>query len=412
MTKARDLAGAANSAVNSTEIGYLDGVTSSVQTQLDAKIAKSLVDAKGDLVAATAADTVDRLAVGSNGETLVADSSATTGLRWQANQAAGRNTCINGGMDIWQRGTSFVPTNGATTLGPDRWVMYRNGGTGSTVSRQTSGLTNFLYSCRVQRDSGNTSTNAIFIWQNWESQSTYQLAGKTIVISYYARAGANYSPTSSLLGVQLFTGTGVDENIWTGYTGQAQPLDATQAITTTWTRYTQVLTLNSNVTEMCLRFLMTPTGTASTNDWFEVTGIQVELGNVPTTFTRAGGTLAGELAACQRYYYRANATGGYSRFGLGQATGASQVYFVVPFPVVMRVRPTALEQSGTASHYAAVNATASSTLTGTSVPTFDSANTQTASVGLVVSSGLVAGNASQCIDNNTSSAYLGWSAEL
>lgn len=37
MTKARSLASAANSAVNSTELGYLDGVTSAIQTQLNAK---------------------------------------------------------------------------------------------------------------------------------------------------------------------------------------------------------------------------------------------------------------------------------------------------------------------------------------------------------------------------------------
>lgn len=37
MTKARSLASAANSAVNSTELGYLDGVTSAIQTQIDAK---------------------------------------------------------------------------------------------------------------------------------------------------------------------------------------------------------------------------------------------------------------------------------------------------------------------------------------------------------------------------------------
>jgi hypothetical protein len=85
MTKARDLGNAANSAntaISSTELGYLDGVTSSVQTQLDAKVAKSLVDAKGDIVAATAADTVDRLAVGANNTVLTADSSTATGLKW------------------------------------------------------------------------------------------------------------------------------------------------------------------------------------------------------------------------------------------------------------------------------------------------------------------------------------------
>jgi hypothetical protein len=45
-------------------------------------IAPSLVDAKGDLLAGTAADTVGRLAVGTNNYSLVADSSTSTGLKW------------------------------------------------------------------------------------------------------------------------------------------------------------------------------------------------------------------------------------------------------------------------------------------------------------------------------------------
>lgn len=45
-------------------------------------IQNTIVDAKGDLIAASAADTPARLAVGANGETLVADSSTATGLKW------------------------------------------------------------------------------------------------------------------------------------------------------------------------------------------------------------------------------------------------------------------------------------------------------------------------------------------
>lgn len=46
-------------------------------------IAPTIVDAKGDLIAATANDTPARLAVGSNGQNLVADSTQATGLRWK-----------------------------------------------------------------------------------------------------------------------------------------------------------------------------------------------------------------------------------------------------------------------------------------------------------------------------------------
>jgi hypothetical protein len=47
-------------------------------------IPDAIVDAKGDLIAATAADTPARLAVGANGEMLVADSTTATGLAWGA----------------------------------------------------------------------------------------------------------------------------------------------------------------------------------------------------------------------------------------------------------------------------------------------------------------------------------------
>lgn len=47
-------------------------------------IANTIVDAKGDIIAATAADTVARMAVGTNGQALVADSAQTTGLAWSS----------------------------------------------------------------------------------------------------------------------------------------------------------------------------------------------------------------------------------------------------------------------------------------------------------------------------------------
>lgn len=53
-----------------------------VDTQLDAAIGKTLLNAKGDLVVASAADTAARLAVGSNGQVLTADSAAAAGVKW------------------------------------------------------------------------------------------------------------------------------------------------------------------------------------------------------------------------------------------------------------------------------------------------------------------------------------------
>jgi hypothetical protein len=59
-------------------------IDTTVFTNAGAAIAKSTVDAKGDLIAGTADNTVARLAVGTNGHTLVADSGETTGLKYVA----------------------------------------------------------------------------------------------------------------------------------------------------------------------------------------------------------------------------------------------------------------------------------------------------------------------------------------
>jgi hypothetical protein len=72
------------SGVDSTEIGYLDGVTSAIQTQINAQIPKSIVTAKGDILAATGSGTVVAQAIGVNGTVLTADSAEADGLKWAA----------------------------------------------------------------------------------------------------------------------------------------------------------------------------------------------------------------------------------------------------------------------------------------------------------------------------------------
>ena len=69
----------------STTSSILAATPTAVKSAYDlaaAAVPKSIVDAKGDLIAATAADTVSRIAVGTNGQVLTADSTAATGLKW------------------------------------------------------------------------------------------------------------------------------------------------------------------------------------------------------------------------------------------------------------------------------------------------------------------------------------------
>ena len=88
MTKARDIASAipAPSTVSSAELGYLDGVTSAIQTQVDAKIAKTLTTTTGDIIYASGANTPARLGIGSTSNVLTVAGGVPT---WAAPAASG-----------------------------------------------------------------------------------------------------------------------------------------------------------------------------------------------------------------------------------------------------------------------------------------------------------------------------------
>jgi hypothetical protein len=211
-----------------------------------------------------------------------------------------RNKVINGNMGVWQRGTSVaIGTLGYTA---DRW--YHQSYNGATISRQptsdTSVLPSVQYCARVQRNSGVTSTNFMYFTQSMETQESIKVSGKTITLSFYARKGANFSATSNAFKAELFYGTGTDQNMILGYTGQAQLFTNTFTLTSSWVRYSVTATIPVTSTEITPLFGYTPTGTAGANDYFEITGVQLEEGSVATPFEQR--PIGTELALCQRYY--------------------------------------------------------------------------------------------------------------
>lgn len=145
-------------------------IDTTVYNNANAAIAKTIVDAKGDIIAATAADTVSRLAVGSNNTVLTADSSTATGLKWA--------TPSSGSMTQLATGTLSGQTVSITSISQAYKDLY-------------------LLITSASADSAN---NGIRFRLNNDSNSVYSsyviIAGDQIVIrttnsSYMYPAGAN-----------------------------------------------------------------------------------------------------------------------------------------------------------------------------------------------------------------------------
>ena len=248
---------------------------------------------------------------------------------------AGKNKIINGDFSNWQRGTSFSST-GYTA---DRWTVNFSGATG-TVSQQTftpgtapvAGYEGqfFLRLATTVADDNSR------IEQKIENVRTF--AGQTVTVSLWAKADS--ARTITLNPYQSFgSGGSADVSI----TGQ------TISVTTAWTRFTKTFDVPSVTGKtigtssfFSLEILHAPNATFTLDLW----GVQVEAGSVATPFTTATGTIQGELAACQRYFYQMSKSAN-NAFSGGAYYSSTQFQASVFFPVTMRVSPSFSVDGGT-----------------------------------------------------------------
>jgi hypothetical protein len=277
----------------------------------------------------------------------VIDTDSTT--RWmQADQDYNRNLVINGAFDIWQRATTSTVSS-SDYYGPaDRWQTTRlSSDTGRTFSRQavTSSDTpvlNFNYYMRCQRDSANVATNAIIMSSSFETVNVRKMQNKYVTLSFYARAGANFSPTSGYLVASITTGTGTDGRLITGnFTSSATLATSNNVLTTSWKRFTVTTSaaVGNTITQMGITFQFNPVGTAGAADYYDVTGVQLEVGSAPSRFEFE--PFETTLRKCKRYYVRKNVYAG------GSVGGSFNAYIVaVQLEPQMRVAPVVAWISG------------------------------------------------------------------
>jgi len=330
--------------------------------------------------------------VGADGSTLVANSSASTGVSWAGpTVTAGKNRIINGAFDIWQRGTSFSGVGGYTA---DRWKI-NDGTPGNVTISQVTGTTGFQYA--YQRSSTGTSSFTQ-LGQQIEFANCYDLQNQTVTISFWAKAN-NANSASTALTVRTRTVAGVDGAAL--FSGTAS--DTSKTLTTSWAYYTVTKALPATFGALSLEFAG---ASGASGDGYSIDGIQLELGSVATAFSRAGGTLQGELAACQRYYYRTSAQT-YGRLGFGSASSTTNAQILVNLPSTMRTAPASVDYS-TLLVYDTVTLSSVTNVTLTAT----GQSTNTAAIDCTVASGLTQYRPYSLTNNNSTSAYIGFSAEL
>jgi hypothetical protein len=357
--------------------------------------------AKGGLVSASAANTPGVLAVGADGTTLVANSSASTGLSWAGPLiAAGKNAIINGGMDIWQRGTSSGSAGYQTA---DRW--YENATSSTTFAQEATTVPAGSKYCFKMTAGATASMN---ISQAIETLNSLQFANQTVIASAQVQASVSTGMT-----IQLYYSTSVDNPASGSWTTVGAPISGgtATAVSGSFTKMTGTFSVPSTAKSLFLQ--VTTTSTVANGVIVYVGQVQLELGSVATTFSRAGGTIQGELANCQRYYQRINASSSNSLSAFGQGIAATTTTCQIPFsPVVTpRVPPTVSFNSATGFRLNDLS-TAPSTTTAMAPVAAAYMDDGKFTVLATVASGLTQFRMYQLSPVNASNAYIEISAEL
>lgn len=171
-------------------------------------ISATIVDAKGDLIAATAADTVSRLAVGTNGQLLTADSTASTGLAWTTVSSGGMTQIATGTLSGSTLSVTGIPNTYKDLQIIVRGALQSSGGynlegsfnSDTTANRHaqrasftspSSGIafTGTNVANWLSSDATNSKSIAVITIYDYANTTTWKMGNS------YGMSQANYDPT-------------------------------------------------------------------------------------------------------------------------------------------------------------------------------------------------------------------------
>ena len=335
--------------VSSTELGYVDGVTSAIQTQLDSKL------------------------------------TATTDV------TSNRNVIINGAMQVAQRGTSTASITADGYYTADRWLGAASGLGTWTQSVEGdaptgSGFHKSLKMLCTTANASPTGTNNLAVVTYIEGQNLQQFAkgtasAKQFALSFWVKSNVTGTYVAELFDVDNTRQTALQYTISSSATWEKKTLiftaDTTGAFDNDNAKSLQVtfwMGAGSGLTSGTLQTTWASNTTANravgqinlaaaTSNYWQITGVQLEAGSVATPFEFEDYGVT--LAKCQRYFQKVP-DGVFSGYG----NGTTEARFTIPLPVTLRSSPTLALSAGT-SYTWKHNGAATSTSTSITVLGFN-----------------------------------------
>jgi hypothetical protein len=342
------------------------------------------------------------------------------------------NFLINGAMQVAQRGTAATGVTVNSYHAADRWqVGPATMGTFTITVEDDgptgSGLTKSLKMLCTTADASPAAGDNITAIQRLEGQNVQAIkkgtaSAEQLTLSFWVKANVTGTYIANLVDSTNSRSVSAPYSVSTSGTWEKKtitfPADTTGELD------------NNNLEELRLQLWLGAgtnftTGTLNTtwestnnvnravgqvnlasaiNNYWQITGVQLELGNVASDFDfQDFGT---ELAACQRYYYRTGGDSALQPYGAGGSSSTTLMFAFMAFPVKLRATPAAVEFSnlGAANFGGGINAISTLVL--------ELASTTGILIKGTTAGGLTANFPGVIVSNSSTSGFIGVSAEL
>jgi hypothetical protein len=244
-------------------------------------------------------------------------------------------------------GAIATPIGATPTYFADRF--FAAGAAGSQILMAAvadTSVPGFNQSLKVSRQSGNASAATINFGQVIETLDSLRCQGQTVTLSFWAKAGANFS--GGALNAQVIAGGGVNQSaaslVAGTWTSASSVLSARQPLIRSMTYYQFSGVVPIGATQLAVLFSFTPAGTAGLDDSVSINGVQFEIGASPSPFEHIDAQVALEI--CQRYAWVIPEPAAGVVVGAGANTGAAAQLFYVATPVQLLKAPTVAVSGG------------------------------------------------------------------